>query len=107
MRKPRSFFVTSSKPSAKQLEELGYDSEFDKQIIETSLISQYHFLPSELEEMKHSDYFKLIAGLNSESLLANVIRIRKETDPQKIRDFGLTETQLRVEWQSFLMQLEQ
>lgn len=107
MRKQKNFFATGSKPSIKQIEEMGYDFEYDKKLIETSIVSQYHFLPSQLEEIKHSDYYKLIEGLNGESLLANIVRIRKEKDPQKIKEFGLAETRIRVEWQSFLIDKEQ
>lgn len=102
MKRQKPFFATNNKLSARQIEDLGYDFNFDKKLINISLVSQYHFLPSELENISHSDYFKLIEGLNGESQLAGVIRIRKETDPDKIKKFGRYETEIRVNWQSYL-----
>lgn len=107
LKRLKCFFATTNKISSKQLEELGYDFNFDKKLIDISIVSQYHFLPSELENIKHSDYFKLIEGLNGETQLANVIRIRKETDPDKIKEFGRYETEVRVNWQSYIRELEE
>lgn len=107
MRKRNPFFVASNNLTASQLENLGYEFNFDKKLIEISLVSQYHFLPSQLEDISHSDYFKLIEGLNSESQLVSVIRIRKETDPDKIKAFGRYETEIRVNWQSYLNELRE
>lgn len=107
MKKQKSFFATNNKLDYRKIEELGYDYQFDKKLINISLVSQYHFLPSELENISHSDYFKLIEGLNGESQLANVIRIRKETAPDKIKEFGRYETEIRVNWQSYLIELQE
>ena len=48
--------------------------------------------------MKWGEFCNLLSGLNGETALGNVIRIRSETDHEKIKNFSKTEKQIRNNW---------
>ena len=80
-------------------EESWYDLFEDFSLIESSFNQQYGIrLRKELGTMKWGEFTSLLEGINAETVLGNVVRIRSEKDPKKIKDFTKQERQIRNEW---------
>ena len=48
--------------------------------------------------MEWGEFSSLLAGLNGDTPLGNVVRIRSEKDPEVLKKFTLTEKKIRSEW---------
>ena len=75
-----------------------YDLEFDERTIAASIAKTYGILPSEQDDLSISDYFLLISGLDAETPLAYLVRVRREEDPAKIKQMTWEELKIREEW---------
>ena len=78
-----------------------YDLYFDEKTIAASIAKTYGILPSQQEDLQISDFFLLISGLDAETPLAYLIRVRKENDPAKVQKMTGEELRIREEWREF------
>lgn len=85
----------------KQQTEFWYDTEKDAVLIEQSIAKQYGIIPSEQEELKYSDWAKLVSGLMEDTPLGRIVSIRSETDREVIRKFTSEQKKVYNDWQRF------
>lgn len=83
-------------------EDVWYDLEHDADIIAQSIAKQYQILPSEQEKLRYSEWLLLIGGLMEDTPLGQIVLIRKEGDPERLKKFSNYEKRIRNEWRSFL-----
>ena len=77
----------------------GYDIFEDWDLIASSLKTQYGYsIRKEISDLDWGELISDIAGLNGETPLGNIVRIRKETDPEALKRFTPEENQIRNEW---------
>lgn len=82
-----------------QNSEAWYDLVDDWDLIESSFSQQYGIrLRKTIDDMEWGEFISLLAGLNGDTPLGNVVRIRSENDPKKIKEFNKYERQIRNEW---------
>ncbi len=81
-----------------------YDWEFDSDLIEQSLTAQYGILPYAQGCIRYKDWAMLVAGLNAQTPLGQVVAVRMEQDSETIRRFSAQQKKIRAEWQKFLAQ---
>lgn len=48
--------------------------------------------------MEWGEFISLLSGLNSETALGNIVRIRSEKDPEELKRFSKEEKRIRSEW---------
>ena len=77
-----------------------YDLFEDYSLIEASFAQQYGIRLRVEDEMEWDEFIVLLAGLNGETPLGNVIRIRSEKDNKKIREFSQDERKIFNDWKS-------
>lgn len=85
----------------KQQIEFWYDMEKDAVLIEQSIAKQYGIIPSEQEELKYSDWAKLVSGLMEDTPLGRIVSIRSETDRKAIKKFTSEQKKIYNDWQRF------
>lgn len=79
----------------------GYDLFDDWDLIASSLKTQYGYsVRKEIKSLCWGELSNDIAGLNGDTPLGNIVRIRKETDPEIIKKFTAEEMKIRNEWQN-------
>lgn len=78
-----------------------YDIEFDRVLIEQSVAKQYGILPSMQDDLKYSDWSKLVGGLMNDTPLGQVVAIRNEKDRNILKEMTSEQKRIRSEWQSF------
>lgn len=77
----------------------GYDLFDDWDLIESSFAQQYNIrLRKQLTDMDWGEFSSYLAGLNGETALGNIVRIRKEKDPEVIKKFSPEERRIHNEW---------
>lgn len=78
-----------------------YDMFEDFDAIESSFAEQYGIrLRKDLKTMSYGEFCSYISGLNGETALGHLVRIRSEKDPEIIKKFTSTEKKIRSEWNS-------
>ena len=78
-----------------------YDIFNDFDLIESSFNQQYGIrLRKEMHTMQWGEFSSLLSGINGETALGNVVRIRSEKDPKKIKEFTKEERKIRNDWLS-------
>ena len=76
-----------------------YDLIDDFDLIESSFAQQYGIrLRMEIDTMKWGEFSSLLSGLNGDTLLGNIVRIRSEKDPKVIKNFTENEKRIRSKW---------
>ncbi|MBQ9657658.1 MAG: hypothetical protein IJV31_02690 [Clostridia bacterium] len=91
MRKWRNDFQNSS--------ESYYDLIDDFDLIESSFAQQYGIrLRKEIDTMKWGEFSSLLSGLNGDTALGNIVRIRSEKDPKVLKNFTKNEKEIRSKW---------
>ena len=76
-----------------------YDLFDDWGLIESSFLQQYGIrLRTELSSFDWGEFCNLLAGINGDTALGNIVRIRSEKDFKKIKEFSLEEKRIRNEW---------
>ena len=76
--------------------------EYDWDLIVSSFAQQYGVrLHEENDTISFLEFKQLLVGLNGDTALGNVVRIRSEKDPKKIKEMTNHEKQIRTEWQQF------
>ena len=79
----------------------GYDLFDDWDLIASSLKTQYGYsIRKEIDDLSWGELISDIEGLNSETPLGNVIRIRKEKDREVLKKFTPEELKIRNEWRN-------
>ena len=77
----------------------GYDLFEDWDLIASSLKTQYGYsIRKEISDLDWGELISDIAGLNGETPLGNIVRIRKEADPETLKRFTPEENRIRNEW---------
>lgn len=85
-----------------QSQECYYDLKYDWDLIVSSFLEQYGIrLYEEYDTISHLEFNQLLRGINSETALGKVVRIRAEKDNNRIKEMTKYELQLRKEWQDF------
>ena len=93
MRKWRNDFNNSS------TYETWYDLFDDWCLIESSFAKQYGIrLRKNLGDMEWGEFSSLLAGLNGDTPLGNIVRIRSEKNPENLKNFTTEERRIRSEW---------
>lgn len=65
----------------------------------SSLKSQYGYsIRKEIDVLDWGELISDIAGLNGDTPLGNIVRIRKEKDPETLKKFTPEEIRIRNEW---------
>lgn len=78
-----------------------YDLIDDFDLIESSFAQQYGIrLRMEIDTMKWGEFSSLLSGLNGDTPLGNIVRIRSEKDPKVIKNFTENEKRIRSKWLS-------
>lgn len=79
--------------------EVFYDLIDDFDLIESSFAQQYGIrLRMEIDTMKWGEFSSLLSGLNGDTPLGNIVRIRSEKDPKVIKNFTENEKRIRSKW---------
>lgn len=79
-------------------EDVWYDLEHDRVLIEQSIAKQYGVLPSDQDSLSFADWSKLVGGLMEDTPLGRVVSIRSESDPDVIRRFTPDQKRIQSEW---------
>ncbi len=76
-----------------------YDLIDDFDLIESSFAQQYGIrLRNEIDSMKWGEFSSLLSGLNGDTALGNIVRIRSEKNTENIKNFTENERKIRSEW---------
>ena len=51
-----------------------------------------------MDDMEWGEFSSLLAGLNGDTPLGNIVRIRSENDPETLKKFTASEKKIRSEW---------
>ena len=79
--------------------ETWYDLFEDWDLIESSFAQQYGIrLRKKMSDMEWGEFTSLLAGLNGETPLGNIVRIRSEKDHEVIKKFTTEEKRIRKKW---------
>lgn len=77
----------------------GYDLFDDWDLVASSLKTQYGYsIRKEIDSLDWGELISDIAGLKGDTPLGNIIRIRKEKDPEALKKFTPEEIKIRNEW---------
>ena len=79
-----------------------YDIDYDRVLIEQSIAKQYGVLPSDQENLKYSDWSKMVGGLMDDTPLGHAVGVRSETDKDIIKNYTKEQRAVRDEWSRFL-----
>lgn len=91
MRKWRNDFQKS--------DETYYDLIDDFDLIESSFAQQYGIrLRMQIDTMKWGEFSSLLSGLNANTALGNIVRIRSEKNAEVIKNFTESEKKIRADW---------
>lgn len=78
-----------------------YDLFDDWDLIESSFTQQYGIrLRKQMRDMEWGEFTSLLSGLNSETPLGNIVRIRSEKDPETLKKFTAEERKIKSKWQN-------
>ncbi len=76
-----------------------YDLFEDWDLIESSFAQQYSIrLRKNIREMEWGEFSSLLAGINGETPLGNIVRIRSEKNPEMLKKFTPEEKRIRNKW---------
>lgn len=81
-----------------------YDMDYDRVLIEQSLAKQYGVLPSAQDDLRYSDWAKMVSGLMDDTPLGRVVSTRMEQDKDILQHFTPEQRRIRSEWQQFRAQ---
>lgn len=77
----------------------GYDLFDDWDLVASSLKTQYGYsIRKEIDNLDWGELISDIAGLKGDTPLGNIVRIRKEKDPEVLKKFTPEEIKIRNEW---------
>ena len=79
--------------------ETWYDLFDDWDLIESSFAQQYNIrLRKDLKNMEWGEFSSLLSGINGDTPLGNIVRIRSEKDREVLKKFTPAERKIRSEW---------
>lgn len=79
--------------------ETWYDIFEDWDLIESSFAQQYNIrLRKEMSSMDWGEFISYLTGLNGDTPLGNIIRIRSEKNPETLKNFTSEERKIRSKW---------
>lgn len=70
-------------------------------MIEQSIATQYGVLPSQQEDLKYSDWEKMVSGLMPKTPLGQIVSIRCEKDPNMLKHFTAEQKRIRADWAAY------
>ena len=77
---------------------------YDWDLIVSSFAQQYGIrLYYESETISCEEFRQLLAGLNGDTPLGYVVRIRSEKDPKKIKEMTASDKKIRNDWEQFCL----
>lgn len=76
-----------------------YDLYEDYGLIEASFAQQYGIRLRNEDDMTWDEFTTLLSGLNAETPLGNVVSIRSEKDPKRIKEFTKDQKRIHRDWQ--------
>lgn len=76
-----------------------YDLYEDYGLIEASFAQQYGIRLRNEDDMTWDEFTTLLSGLNGETPLGNVVSIRSEKDPKRIKEFTKEQKRIHRDWQ--------
>lgn len=81
--------------------ETWYDLFDDWDLIESSFAQQYGIrLRKNISDIEWGEFTSLLAGLNGETALGNIVRIRSENNHEALKNFSKEELRIRSEWRN-------
>lgn len=84
---------------AKTKNESYYDLYEDYGLIEASFAQQYGIRLRNEDDMTWDEFTTLLSGLNGDTPLGNVVAIRSEKDPKRIKEFSKEQKRIHRDWQ--------
>ena len=78
--------------------------DYDRVLIEQSIAKQYGVLPSAQDDLRYSDWAKMVSGLMDDTPLGRVVSTRMEQDKDILQHFSPEQRRIRSEWQQFRAQ---
>lgn len=77
-----------------------YDLVDDLELIEASFLQQYgiRLRVAKEEDISYSEFLSLLSGINGDTPLGNVVRIRSEKDLRKIKNFSEQERRIYYDY---------
>ena len=76
-----------------------YDLYDDYELIESSFAQQYGIRLRNEEDMSWDEFVNLLSGINGDTPLGAVVRIRSEKDPKVMKNWGPNEKKIHRDWQ--------
>lgn len=76
-----------------------YDYDEDRALIKGAFCRSFSMLPEQFEELTYKDYIDLFPSIDGETTFANVLRVRMETNKDRIKDFSKSEYAEWIKWQ--------
>jgi hypothetical protein len=76
-----------------------YDLYEDYGLIEASFAQQYGIRLRNEDDMTWDEFTTLLSGLNGDTPLGNVVSIRSEKDPKRIKEFTKEQKRIHRDWQ--------
>jgi hypothetical protein len=89
----RNLFVSPS-----DNDECFYDIFEDWDLIDASITQQYGIRMRYEPDMKWDEFCSLVSGLLGDTPLGNIVQIRAETDPDRIKSMNSHEKSIRNAW---------
>lgn len=84
---------------ARNKNESYYDLYEDYGLIEASFAQQYGIRLRNEDDMTWDEFTTLLSGLNGDTPLGNVVSIRSEKDPKRIKEFTKDQKRIHRDWQ--------
>lgn len=81
--------------------ETWYDPDYDRVLIEQSIVKQYGILPSAQGDLQYSDWAKMVGGLMEDTPLGKVVAIRSERDTTVKRQWLPAAKKIYSDWQAW------
>ena len=75
-----------------------YDLDYDYSLIEASIAKQYGIRLSVDNTVLWPEFITLVSGLMHDTPLGQVMSIRSEKDPKRLREFTPEQRRIRNEW---------
>ena len=82
-------------------QETYYDLFYDYPLIEASFAQQYGIRLRYEDDMSFDEFKTLLAGLNGDTPLGTVVRIRSERDSKVLKSYTAEQKRIRTEWRNF------
>lgn len=76
-----------------------YDYDEDRALIKGAFCSSFGMLPQDFEDLTYRDYVDLFPSIDGETTFANILRVRMETNKDRIKDFSKSEYAEWIKWQ--------